>query len=47
MQTVQSRSLPLRLPRVRPGGVLPILVILGVLLVLVGIRQPDFLAPRR
>ncbi|MCZ7375863.1 ABC transporter permease [Micromonospora sp. WMMC250] len=45
MQTVQSRSLPLRLPRVRPGGVLPILVILGVLLVLVGIRQPDFLAP--
>ncbi|MEU8219843.1 ABC transporter permease [Micromonospora taraxaci] len=45
MQTVKSRSLPLRLPRVRPGGVLPILVILGVLLVLVGIRQPDFLAP--
>ncbi|MDG4837704.1 ABC transporter permease [Micromonospora sp. WMMD967] len=45
MQTVQTRSLPLRLPRVRPGGVLPILVILGVLLVLVGIRQPDFLAP--
>ncbi|MGW3889657.1 ABC transporter permease [Micromonospora chokoriensis] len=45
MQTVQSRSLPRRLPRIRPGGVLPILVILGVLLVLVGIRQPDFLAP--
>ncbi|MEW2430905.1 ABC transporter permease [Micromonospora sp. NPDC047644] len=45
MQTVQPRSLPLRLPRVRPGGVLPILVILAVLLVLVGIRQPDFLAP--
>ncbi|MFI6780139.1 ABC transporter permease [Micromonospora sp. NPDC050276] len=45
MQTVQSRSLPLRLPRVRPGGVLPILAILAVLLVLVGIRQPDFLAP--
>ncbi|WFF03812.1 ABC transporter permease [Micromonospora sp. WMMD964] len=45
MQTVHSRSLPLRLPRVRPGGVLPILVILAVLLVLVGIRQPDFLAP--
>ncbi|WP_349878148.1 ABC transporter permease [Micromonospora sp. HUAS YX12] len=45
MQTVQSRSLPLRLPRIRPGGVLPILVILAVLLVLVGIRQPDFLAP--
>jgi ribose transport system permease protein len=45
MQTVQPRSLPLRLPRVRPGGVLPILAILAVLLVLVGIRQPDFLAP--
>ena len=45
MQTVEPRSLPLRLPRVRPGGVLPILAILAVLLVLVGIRQPDFLAP--
>ncbi|MEU4552496.1 ABC transporter permease [Micromonospora violae] len=45
MQTVQPRSLPLRLPRVRPGGVLPILAILAVLLVLVGFRQPDFLAP--
>ena len=29
----------------RPGGVLPILAILAVLLVLVAIRQPDFLAP--
>ncbi|MCG5460558.1 ABC transporter permease [Micromonospora sp. NPDC053740] len=46
MQTVQPRSLPLRLPRMRPGGVLPILAILAVLLVLVGIRQPDFLAPQ-
>ncbi|MGC4756660.1 ABC transporter permease [Micromonospora trifolii] len=46
MRTVQPRSLPLRLPRVRPGGVLPILAILAVLLVLVGIRQPDFLAPQ-
>ncbi|MFI6260508.1 ABC transporter permease [Micromonospora zamorensis] len=45
MQTVQPRSLPLRLPRVRPSGVLPILAILAVLLVLVGIRQPDFLSP--
>ncbi|MFC3499422.1 ABC transporter permease [Micromonospora krabiensis] len=45
MQTVQSRSLPLRLPRARPGGVLPIFAILVVLLVLVGIRQPDFLSP--
>ncbi|MFI6272030.1 ABC transporter permease [Micromonospora zamorensis] len=45
MQTVQPRSLPLRLPRVRPGGILPILAILAVLLVLVGIRQPDFLSP--
>ncbi|MEU8129838.1 ABC transporter permease [Micromonospora sp. NPDC049049] len=46
MQTVQPRPLPLRLPRLRPGGVLPILAILAVLLVLVGIRQPDFLAPQ-
>ncbi|WP_238424387.1 hypothetical protein [Micromonospora parastrephiae] len=45
MQTVQRR--PLWLPRthVRPGGVLPILTILAVLLVLVGFRQPDFLDP--
>lgn len=34
-----------RLPRVRAGGLLPILVILGVLLILVAIRQPGFLAP--
>ncbi|WP_245737045.1 ABC transporter permease [Micromonospora pattaloongensis] len=32
-------------PRVRPGGLLPILAILGVLLVLVAVRQPDFFAP--
>ncbi|WP_281896252.1 ABC transporter permease [Micromonospora humidisoli] len=31
--------------RLRPGGVLPILALLAVLLVLVGIRQPDFLDP--
>jgi ribose transport system permease protein len=34
-----------RLPRVRSGSPLPILAILGVLLILVAIRQPDFLAP--
>ncbi|MFC8845852.1 MULTISPECIES: ABC transporter permease [unclassified Micromonospora] len=45
MQTVRRSPLPLRLIRVRPGGVLPILTILAVLLVLVGIRQPDFLDP--
>ncbi|MFY1623464.1 ABC transporter permease [Micromonospora sp. WMMD723] len=45
MPTVARRALsPIR-PRVRPGGVLPILALLAVLLVLVGIRQPDFLDP--
>jgi ribose transport system permease protein len=39
MQAVQ------RLPRIRSGGVLPILAILAVLLVLVAVRQPGFLAP--
>jgi ribose transport system permease protein len=34
-----------RLPRARAGGLLPILVILGVLLILIAIRQPGFLAP--
>ena len=45
MQTVQRRALSRRLPRVRPGGLLPILAILAVLLVLVAVRQPGFLAP--
>ncbi len=31
--------------RLRPGGLAPILVILAVLLVLLTLRQPDFLAP--
>ncbi|OWV00963.1 ABC transporter permease [Micromonospora wenchangensis] len=45
MPTVARRALsPIRL-RVRPGGVLPILALLAVLLVLVGLRQPDFLDP--
>ncbi|WP_420116728.1 ABC transporter permease [Micromonospora sp.] len=45
MPTVARRALsPIR-PRVRPGGVLPILALLAVLLVLIGIRQPDFLDP--
>ncbi|GIE28654.1 sugar ABC transporter permease [Actinoplanes italicus] len=38
-------TLPRRALPVRAGGPLPILAILGVLLVLVAIRQPDFLAP--
>ncbi|MEN3612518.1 ABC transporter permease [Plantactinospora sp. ZYX-F-223] len=45
MQTVQRPPLPLRVLRSRAGGVLPILTILAVLLVLVAVRQPDFLAP--
>ncbi|GAB3795423.1 ABC transporter permease [Micromonospora zhanjiangensis] len=45
MQTVEHRSFPLRLPRPRPGGVLPIVVILAVLLALLAVRQPGFLAP--
>ncbi|MEH1129917.1 ABC transporter permease [Micromonospora sp. CPCC 206061] len=34
-----------RFPRVRPGSVAPIVAILAVLLVLLTIRQPDFLSP--
>ncbi|MEU1888590.1 ABC transporter permease [Micromonospora sp. WMMD987] len=45
MQLVQRRPAPQLRARFRPGGVLPIVVILVVLLVLVGIRQPDFLDP--
>ncbi|MBF9132506.1 ABC transporter permease [Plantactinospora sp. S1510] len=45
MQTVQRAPMPLRILRSRAGGVLPILAILAVLLVLVAVRQPDFLAP--
>ncbi|MBM7086588.1 ABC transporter permease [Micromonospora sp. WMMD734] len=45
MQLVQRRPSSPRRVRLRPGGVLPILALLAVLLVLVGIRQPDFLDP--
>ncbi|MBQ1048110.1 ABC transporter permease [Micromonospora sp. C51] len=45
MQLVQRRPLPPQLTRVRTGGLLPLLAILAVLLVLVAVRQPDFLAP--
>ncbi|WP_329011236.1 ABC transporter permease [Micromonospora rifamycinica] len=45
MQLVQRRPRPLLRARFRPGGVLPIVAILVVLLVLVGIRQPGFLDP--
>jgi ribose transport system permease protein len=34
-----------RLPRLRSGGVAPILLIFAVLLVLVAVRQPDFMTP--
>ncbi|MEJ3745644.1 ABC transporter permease [Actinomycetes bacterium KLBMP 9797] len=44
MRIVESRPLP-RFPGVRPGSVAPIVAILAVLLVLVTIRQPDFLSP--
>ncbi|WP_246277696.1 ABC transporter permease [Phytohabitans rumicis] len=33
------------MPRVRPGSVVPIVAILAVLVVLLAIRQPDFLSP--
>lgn len=46
MQTVERRPFPPRLARVRPGSVVPIVGILVVLLILVAVRQPDFLAPR-
>jgi ribose transport system permease protein len=36
---------PLRLPGFRSGGLAPIVVILGVLLVLLSARQPDFFSP--
>jgi len=45
MRIAERRRLPLRLPRFRPGSVVPILVILAVLLALLTIRQPDFLSP--
>ncbi|MCZ7419996.1 MULTISPECIES: ABC transporter permease [unclassified Micromonospora] len=45
MRLVQRRPLPPQLSRVRTGGLLPLLAILAVLLVLVAVRQPDFLAP--
>ncbi|MFY1575346.1 ABC transporter permease [Verrucosispora sp. WMMD703] len=45
MQLVKRRPLPPQLTRVRAGGLLPLLAILAVLLILVAVRQPDFLAP--
>ena len=44
MRIAESRVLP-RFPRVRPGGLAPIVAILAVLLVLLTLRQPDFLSP--
>jgi ribose transport system permease protein len=45
MQIAERRRPALRLPRVRPDSVVPILVVLAVLLVLLGLRQPGFLSP--
>jgi ribose transport system permease protein len=45
MQIVERRRLSMRILRFRPGSVVPILVILAALLVLLTIRQPDFLSP--
>ncbi|MEV0897218.1 ABC transporter permease [Actinoplanes sp. NPDC049802] len=45
MRIAERRPLPVRLPRVRAGSLIPILVLLAVLLVLVAVRQPGFLAP--
>ncbi|MEO3746443.1 ABC transporter permease [Plantactinospora sp. B5E13] len=45
MRTLRHPPLPRRIPWSRAGGILPILTILVVLLVLVAVRQPDFLTP--
>ncbi|TDB82515.1 ABC transporter permease [Micromonospora sp. KC721] len=45
MHTIERRPLPSRLLRIRPGSVLPIVAVLAVLVVLLTIRQPDFLSP--
>jgi ribose transport system permease protein len=44
MQVADRRTLP-RFLSVRPGSIAPIVAILAVLLVLLTIRQPDFLSP--
>lgn len=38
-------TVTVRVPRLRTGGLLPIVALLAVLLVLVAVRQPGFLAP--
>jgi ribose transport system permease protein len=45
MQIVERPPLAVRLLRLRSGSIAPIVVILAVLLVLVAIRQPDFVTP--
>jgi ribose transport system permease protein len=45
MQITERRRLPARLTGFRPGSIAPILVILAALLILLTIRQPDFLSP--
>jgi ribose transport system permease protein len=45
MRLVDRRPFPPRLRRLRSGGLVPILSIFSILLVLVAVRQPDFIAP--
>jgi ribose transport system permease protein len=45
MRLLDRPALASRLPRLRSGGVAPILLIFAVLLVLVAVRQPDFMTP--
>jgi ribose transport system permease protein len=45
MQSVERGPRPWRLRRIRPGSVVPIVVLLAALLVLLTVRQPDFLHP--
>lgn len=44
-RTAERRPLPRRLLQFRPGSALPIAVLLAVLLILLTIRQPNFLSP--
>ncbi|MBG0567095.1 ABC transporter permease [Actinoplanes aureus] len=45
MEIAERRPLPLRLRRFRAGSLVPIVMLLAVLLVLIAVRQPNFLAP--
>jgi ribose transport system permease protein len=45
MRIAERRPLPPRLSRLRAGSLIPLVVLLAVLVVLVAVRQPSFLAP--